>query len=139
MSLETDLHAYLKANAGILAVATGGTYHVRRPIDSSAPCLVIGRGAGERGHDLSGGAGYAQPDFDLDCFATSFVTAKAIALAVRTALQGYKGTMGSTVVHSVIVSDETDLYAYAQNSSDVGMYHTALSATVLYQETIPTF
>lgn len=139
MSFASDLWNYLKDDAGVAAIATGGVYRVRRKQGTGYPCLVITRNAVERGHDLSGGAGYSRPTVDFDCYAMTPEAADSLANAVRTALQGFSGTIGATEIMACLMGDEAQLYEQPIESSDAGVFHTAIDAEILYRESIPTF
>ena len=60
-------------------------------------------------HDTSGATGTAHPRIQFDCWAASYANAKGLADALRGALNGYKGTMGSVnpvTVQSALQEDE---------------------------------
>src|SRR5688500_44365 len=49
----------------------------------------------------TGRAGYAKPRFQVDCYAATPASAQALADAVRSVLDGYKGTASGVAIGSI--------------------------------------
>ena len=119
ITIEEGLFAYLSANAGVSALVSTRIYPNKLPQTVTLPALTYQRIDSPRvhSHDSSGSVGTARPRFQFDCWATTYAAAKALSDALRGALNGYKGTMGTTspvtVQSALIQSERFDDYADA--------------------------
>ena len=119
ITIEEGLTAFLSANAGLTALIGGRVYANKLPQGVTLPALTYQRISSPRRHthDSNGATGTAHPRFQLDCWSTTYEGAKDIADALRSALNGYRGTMGAVdpvTVQSALIDDESfDDYADA--------------------------
>ena len=97
LTIEEGLVYHLAHAAGVTALVGTRVYGNRIPPKATLPCVVVTRISTTRvlTHDTSGGAGTASPRFQVDAWGDLDATVKGITDAVRGALNGYKGTMGS--------------------------------------------
>jgi len=133
LSIEAGLVYKLTNTAGITALVSTRVYLETIPQGATLPCITYQRISTPRltAHDTSGSAGTASPRFQFDAWATTYASARAIADALRAALNGYKGTItsgaDSVVVQSILIdgeSSEPDLVAgLARIRSDYVIYH----------------
>ena len=111
ITIEEGLAAFLVANAAVNAIVSGRVYPNKLPQTVTLPALTYQRVDTPRvhSHDTSGAAGTAHPRIQFDCWAASYSGAKGLADALRGALNGYKGTMGTVnpvTVQSALQEDE---------------------------------
>lgn len=111
MTIDEALGYFFKNTAGISALVSDRVYINRLPQTVTLPAITYQRISTPRvlAHDTSGATGTAYPRFQVDAWATTYASAKAITDAVRAALNGYKGTMGSggaVTVQGALVQDE---------------------------------
>lgn len=116
ITIEEGLTAHLKANAGLTALISTRIYPAFIAQTSSLPCLTYQRISTPRviTHDASGATGTAHPRFQFDAWAETNASAKAVIDALRAALNGYKGTMGTVnpvTVQAGIIDDERYEYS----------------------------
>ena len=78
------------------------------PQGSLVPCLVYNRISAPRFRSLDGPEGYATPRIQLDAWAGSYSEAKALAVAVREAIDGYTGVSGVWEIGDMDCDDEGD-------------------------------
>ena len=115
LTIEAGLVTKLTTTAGLTTLISTRTYLERIPQGATLPCLTYQRISTPRvlTHDTSGSAGTAYPRFQFDAWATTYTSAKAISDALRTALNGYRGTItsgaDSVVVQAALVDGETSL------------------------------
>ncbi len=113
MLLEAAIYSQLSTYAGLAALTGTRIYPLLLPQDPTLPAVTYQtisrvmeevRGAGPR---------YAETRVQIDCWAASYSSAKAVAEQVRAALQDYTGTMGGAGGVPVLDGDmtsETDVY-----------------------------
>lgn len=111
ITIEEGLAAFLVANAAVNAIVSGRVYPNKLPQTVTLPALTYQRIDTPRvhSHDTSGATGTAHPRIQFDCWAASYSSAKSLSDALRGALNGYKGTMGSVnpvTVQSALQEDE---------------------------------
>lgn len=115
LTIEQGLVYKLQNTAGLTALIGTRVYLEQLPQGATLPCLTYQRISTSRvlTHDTSGSSGTAYPRFQFDAWATTYGSAKAIADALRAALNGFKGTItsgaDSVVVQASLVDSETSL------------------------------
>lgn len=123
MSFETDLVSYLEAHAGLAALVGTRIYPLVMPPGTTGDCLVY--------HVLTGRdlhmADYVEPLVRFGCRSKDFLTAIAIDDALRDALEGYHGMMGTTHVR-VFTEPRGD-----DRDPETGWYRRKRDARPLYR------
>lgn len=97
-TIEEGLQVFLLANAGVAALVGTRVYGMIVKQGSTFPCITKQRITTPRiiTHDTSGSSGVlAYPRFQIDTWGVSEASVKAVADAVRTALNGFKGSLGA--------------------------------------------
>ena len=138
MSIRTDLRTYLLSKTGITTLIGQRIFACRRPQNVTGDALCFWRTSGGHDHNLQGSSGTAIPTFALEVLSTDYMAADTIAEAVRQAMQGFSGSMGSTVVKSVILADEQDGFDESEKSDDETTFRIALLYQIRYTESKPT-
>ena len=110
MAVEEAIQTILAADVAVSALIVARIYPSRLPDGATYPAIVYQRISGPRLHDLSGPSGYATPRIQLDLWAATYSEAKALAEAVREALDGYQGVVGAYRIGECLMDGETDLY-----------------------------
>lgn len=107
--IETALYSRLTGDAGVFAIIGARMFPHRVPQQSNQfPCIVYDRTSGEHIRSLAGSSGAAWPRYQLQCWALSYSEAKALGEAVRSALDGFSGTVGTVVINSCLLEDDSD-------------------------------
>lgn len=110
MIIEEGLVAYIPTVTAVHALIVARFYPLRLPENPTYPAVTYQRISTPRIHAHTGPSHLAYPRFQLDCYATTYLGAKAVATAIRVALDGYKGLMGAVDVQECTVIDERDFY-----------------------------
>ncbi|HEV1992117.1 MAG TPA: DUF3168 domain-containing protein [Candidatus Dormibacteraeota bacterium] len=112
-----DLTAYLKADAGITAIAAGRIYPQNLPqkaagasLLANLPAVVYMQVSGARPSSMEGVTGLNDGRYQFACMAGDYLTAKKLSQAVRVSLNKLKGTIGSTVILDTSLDAERDTY-----------------------------
>lgn len=118
MSIESDIIAYLKTDSPLMALVGNGDspitcriYPLILPQNWTAPAITYQRISGPRLHDLSGPSGRAMPRIQFDIYGSSYSSVKAVADALRSAIDGHTGSMGSTDIGYVTIENDFDSYS----------------------------
>jgi len=109
MTVE-DLCTFLKADSNLNALIAQRVYPQKLPQSALLPALVFNQVHGKFGTTMENASGYAVEAFQISCIGGSYFDAKNVARKVRNAIEGFKGTMGSTMVYGVFQQSERDTY-----------------------------
>lgn len=112
MTVETDLVAKLKAN-GSISTAIGGT----RIYPKILPQLETWPGDSityevpsvQSFRDLTGPVHRERPRFRIHCWSQTYLGSASLASLVKSELDGFAGTMGTTSVGQIRFESATDL------------------------------
>lgn len=108
MSVEAGLIAYLLADTDVSALVSTRIKPLQLAENTALPGITINRVSTSPVHKHNGKATEFRTRFQLDIWAETFSSAKALCTKVRLALDGYSGTMGAYRVDSVVLLDEVD-------------------------------
>lgn len=119
MSLPADIYTALND------VALGGIHPLRIPPGPTFPLIVYQRVSSPELHV----ADYVEARYQFSCWAETHPEAEDTALALRTRLEGFHGSLGATHVRSLVVNRIDD---YDQLT---GLWRVILDAKLFYRET----
>lgn len=88
---------------------------------TARPLIVVQTIGTGRLYDNAGPSGVARSTVQLTCYANGYGTARQLANAVRTTLNGFRGTVGQTKVLSILLDDERDAAQPPSGGSDRGV------------------
>ena len=113
-TIDEGLIAYLRSKTGITNLVSTRVYGMMIPQAATLPCITTQRISTPRisTMDSSGATGdLTSPRFQVDSWATTQKSAKAIADAVRAALNGHTGTTGTGVtIRAALAEEESPSY-----------------------------
>lgn len=138
--IEQCLHAYLYNDATLFELVSGQFYPLEAPPQKTYPYLVYQRTGGPRIGTMGGATGMAQANITIACWARTYSSAKAVAQALRLALNGlgksttfggtYLGVSYVTTLDAVWMGEESDEYDYETKG-----YGVILPFRIWHQET----
>ncbi len=124
MSIPADLVTYLQADVTLDALIDGRVHRHRIPPDPTFPLIVYRRISTPELHVSA----YVEPRFQFDCWAETDTGADAVANALRDALEGFHGAMGSTHVHAMVLNRIDDY------DEDAARWRVILDARLMYRD-----
>jgi hypothetical protein len=105
---EAVLRHALVNNATFSGLAGARVYPLVAPADAVYPFVTWRRVAVQRLQSLSVPAGTPRTTIDYTIFGATYDQARQVSDAMRDVLDGYAGTVDTTVVHRANVENETD-------------------------------
>lgn len=111
MTIEAGIYAHLIADSGVFGLVGTRIYPQVIPQDAEMPAMAYQRISGPRDHAHTGPTGLVSARVQLTCMAASYDGAKALGEAVRAAMDGYSGTMGTVTVDACLLDNEIDSFA----------------------------
>lgn len=106
--MEPALIAKLLASAGVTALVSTRINWTRRPQGEALPAIVLHRIDGAPDVHHGGRSGLVQSRVQVDCWAASYGSAKAIARAVENAVTAQTFTQGAIRFDCILIADERD-------------------------------
>lgn len=129
--IDGALYTILSTNAAVAAIVADRIYPTDLPQEPTFPAVAYSK--------ISDGGRYlhhknfptvAEPGFQFDCLAATPLAAKQLADAVRKALHGYTGTVGSDFIFFIKVVGGAD-----SGDAGSGIYQVSVDAVVRHRET----
>jgi hypothetical protein len=112
MSVEAAIYTILKADGTVTALVGGAAspriYPIGIPQGKSVPAVVYQQIAGDRPKSTGGTIGFCDALFQVTCWDDDLLGARALADAVRDALDDYTGTPvagGNTIMQCSVVGE----------------------------------
>jgi len=92
MSVETALYNTLSGNSGVTSLVSTRIYAANAPESATVPYIVYSLSGTEIFHTLPGSNDSAKSQMQINCVANTYASGKAVASAVKAALQanGYQ-------------------------------------------------
>lgn len=128
LTVEQVLVQELMDTAGVTALVSTRIYPQAAPQGTSTAYVTYELVASNPYQDLSGAAGLTWARVSFLCHAPSYSTAKGTAAAIRTALEGRRGTIQSTTIKAILQEEEAD----AGFDEETRMHVVAVDFRVLY-------
>ena len=106
--MEAALIAKLLAATGVTALVSTRINWSRRPQGAALPAIVLQRVSGTPDVHHAGASGLVVSRVQVDCWAASYGSAKAVARAVETAITAQTFTQGSIRFDVILIDSERD-------------------------------
>lgn len=136
--IETDLYTYLTGKSGITDEVSTRIYPSRVPQGESMPAIVYSIVTSDSGRDQTGVNGLVRTIMQLDCYGDTYADARNAHEAVRTNFDGYRGTMGSTVVRRVTRLNDISRFTKPEHAGDKGRYRLSSDYAIWHVESVPS-
>lgn len=127
--LQSDVIQQIVA---INTAAQGRVHHQVIPQRTALPFVAVQRISGNQPLTLTGTRLLERATLRVAIFATSYQTAELIERDIRTTFHGYRGTLGSTTIHSTSVQSTSDEVSFV-DGDDV-IKGTGIDLSFVYQE-----
>ena len=125
--IEQDLRTYLLAQAPVSALIGTRIFPLRLPQGVTLPAVTYQRISGVPVISHDGASDLARARIQVDCWAASYAAMAGLAMAIRTALSGYRGPMGNNGATAARVINQIDLSepepALWRRMIDVAIWH----------------
>lgn len=130
--MEPALIARLLATAGLTALVSTRINWARRPQGEALPAVVLHRIDGGVDYHTEGPSGLVESRVQVDCWAASYGSAKAVARQVEAAVSGARFTSGAIRFDGIFIIDERDTTfdettPIFRTSLDLAVHHASAS------------
>ena len=131
--MEEAVISLLLDDAGVAALVSTRVYPGSRVQGSALPAVVINRVSGAPVYTDDGESGLSQARLQVDCWGTTYSSAKGVARAVKAVLSAYNGAVDDAVFQNVLLDAERDLREGGGNASEYP-FRTGLDFIFWYEE-----
>lgn len=112
--IEAELVQLLAEDAPVAALVATRVYPLVLPQGTTLPAVTYQRISGIHEKSLEGPSELTRPRFQLVAHASTFLTARLTANAIKRALDGRRAARTTTSIQSIAVENEFDHYNPAQ-------------------------
>lgn len=119
---DEAIYSLLTNDAGVSALVSGRVYPLGLPQNAVQPCVSYSVSEEAEDETFDGQGGVSQADILIDCWATTYDEAQAVAQAVKSALQNNTGLVAGVNIQRLIlerslsvIEDDVDLYRTTQS------------------------
>lgn len=135
MEIEQAILTKLQATSGVTSLVGSGTnariyYAGHVPQNVSLPYLTIQKISAGRTHAHSGPSGLVSSRIQITCFDDSYLGAKALAVAVQAAIDGFSGLASTVYVGFCLYDNETDI----PDEDNTGISGIGADYLIMYNE-----
>lgn len=128
--VEERIIAKLLAASGVTALVSTRVYPVARPQGSTLPAVTLQRIDGAPLLTDEGDSGLENPRIQLDCWGTTYASAKAAARAVIAALNAFDGTLTGVNIPLIELEAERDMPRESGTNVNEYLFRTSLDFLV---------
>ena len=139
MTIHSALYRLLTSNGAVAALVGDRVYPMQAPQDTAYPLIVFSTIVELRAPTLAGASGAVNPKIQVDCWAESNEDADSLSDAVRLALDGYRGTVGSVVIRACALGLRHDGIVEPRDGTENRVFGRNMEFDVWHTETVPTF
>lgn len=123
--MQSDFRSILANDAGVSALVGAKIYWSEIPQGKQRPVICLHLVSEINTHTTSGTVDQEDATVQIDCWAETLTDAIAVSDAVKTALDGYSGTEGSTTFQGVFKRSERQDFSKPSNGN--GKFHRVSS------------
>lgn len=145
MGVKQDFYERVRDDAGVIAAVGTDDNSVAKVYEDQAPQgvdrdYIVIRRISRPGHaNFASADAISNPVFQVSVVASTAARRNTISEAVRDALDGFRGTMGSTNVRGVHLVNEADEAIGPGDATQSPDWLTDMDFEVWHVETVPTF
>ena len=135
-ALETALYVILTGDISVTAFIINRVYPVNLPQACIMPAITYQEIASTREYVMSGAIGMVSARYQINCWDDDYAGARALADAVRIALECYTGTVNGRSIYTVFLEDQGDLTVFPAGNEVLRRSGQRLDFTIWYKESL---
>lgn len=141
MSFKSDLYDYITADAGVSALISDRLYAGYAPESTATePYIVSSRISSEGTNHMEAASKVAVDTWQFDIWASTDESREAVSEALREALDGFSGTMGTaTEIRRILIKNQLDTIVTPTDGTQFPKYRTVQDYDFIYNRSVPTF
>ncbi|HMT13134.1 MAG TPA: DUF3168 domain-containing protein [Aestuariivirga sp.] len=117
--MEKALMARLLAAAGLTSLVSNRVYWVIAPQGVAAPYIIMSVISSVPGYTMAGKDALTESRVQVDIYAKTYASAKAISAQVKSALSGFRGGVSGVTFDGIFIASERDTFTDDASPSDL--------------------
>ena len=140
MGIETALFSYLSNKAAITAEVSTRIYATVAPSSVTFPYITYEIISEDHEHEMDGAAGLTNVLVQLDAWARLVSERQDIGEALRNALDGFTGQMGTEnlEIRNCFLENRTTFEETDKEGKNLPVHRSSLDFSIWHEETLPT-
>jgi hypothetical protein len=130
--MEEGIVARLLGTSGVTALVSTRVYPGRRPQASALPAIDFNTISGAPVYSNDGESGLASARVEINCWGTTYSSAKHVARAVKDSLSAFVGQAGGITFQNVLLDAERDFSETGSNAAEY-LFRTNLDFIVWFE------
>jgi hypothetical protein len=127
--MEEGIITKLLATSGVTALVSDRVHPGRRPQASALPAIDIASISGAPVYTNDGESGLERARVEINCWGSTYTSAKTVARAVKAALSAFFGEAGGINFQYILLDTERDMNETGSNQAEY-LYRTSLDFIV---------
>lgn len=127
-----DLRTFVTGSTAVTSLISTRCHYNLTPQASARPNVWFRVSSDTEERTMDGVGGLHEATADLECVGLTETSAQNVADAVKTRLDGYKGTMGNSNCQAAFLRDKDDSYIPFSIDSDEGAHVVSFTLTCWY-------
>ncbi|MCP5017108.1 MAG: DUF3168 domain-containing protein [Ketobacter sp.] len=140
MTIESAIYSHLSTKSSITALVSDRIYPQIAPNSAEYPFITYNIVTEDHDHSMGGATGLANLILQLDVWASTVPTQVSLSEALRNALDGFKGLMGSEDldIRNCFLQNRASFFEPRTEGKEIPDYRTTLDFSIWHVETVPT-
>ena len=140
MTIESALYSHLSNKASITALVSTRIYPQVAPDTASYPFIVYSVISEGHEHSMSGASGLASVTMQIDAWASTVASRVALSEAIRNALDGFRGDMGTEnlSIRSCFLESRSNFFEPKTDGKETPDHRASLDFLIWHFESVPT-
>ena len=132
--IKQHIRTILLDDSDVVSVVSNRVYVGIKPQGMTSNCIVLETTSEERIPTNSGETGLVESSIQCSCYVTGYLNCATLADYVRQALNCYSGTVDSTRIDVIYVTNKTDSFGTIPPGEDRPQYRIDLDLSVHWAE-----
>lgn len=130
--MPEDLRTFIIGTTGVTSLISTRCHYNHYPEISQRPNIWFRVAMDTEERTMDGVGGLHEATCDVECVGVTELSAQNVADAIKTRLDGYKGTMGTATCQGAFLRDKDDDYLPYSNQSDEGAHVVSFTLNLWY-------
>jgi len=135
-TVEQAIVERLKTSAAVNALVSTRIAPWEQKQSEALPYITYFRVSSDREHTMSGSNGFCHAMIQIDCWAETYATAKDVAEAVRSVMDGYRGTIKGHYIGVIQNMIDRDVPQRLSTGSERSLFRVLQEYRVAFRETV---
>lgn len=130
--MPADLRTFIVGTTAVTQYISTRCHYNHIPESAAKPHVWFRVASDTEERTMDGVGGLHEAQVDVECAGLTETSAQDVADAIKTRLDGFKGTVGNATAQAMFLRDKDDDYLPFSNQSDEGVHVVSFSLQMWY-------